>query len=63
MVDSFLCLAYMSRMEITLPVCTCLRCGHSWVPRKPERPMTCANCRSPYWDKPRQREADAVSES
>lgn len=30
----------------------CLRCGHRWYPRTPERPATCASCRSPSWDKP-----------
>jgi len=30
----------------------CLRCGHEW-PSKQEHPITCAKCRSPYWDKPK----------
>lgn len=40
---------------------TCMRCGYSWYPRvisgRVEIPDTCANkeCRSPYWNKPRQR--------
>lgn len=40
---------------------TCKRCGYSWYPRvisgKVKIPDTCPNkeCRSPYWDKPRQR--------
>jgi hypothetical protein len=34
----------------------CLRCGHSWTPRKPgERPLTCAACHSSYWFRPRLR--------
>ena len=36
-----------------LPRHTCLRCGHTWLPRTTGRPLTCAKCRSPYWDKPR----------
>jgi len=36
----------------TLPVLRCLRCGHAWTPRGP-RPLACAKCRSPYWDRPR----------
>ena len=32
----------------------CLRCGHEWTPKennpKHEKPITCPNCRSPYWD-------------
>ena len=31
----------------------CLRCGHTWYRRKPERPVMCPKCKSPYWDKPR----------
>jgi len=33
----------------------CARCEHVWVPRnKGVRPTICPNCKSPYWDKPRQ---------
>lgn len=35
--------------ELWLRPQTC-RCGHVWTPRKPQRPMTCPKCRSPYWD-------------
>lgn len=31
----------------------CLRCGYEWYPYHQGRPVTCAKCRSPYWDKPR----------
>lgn len=33
----------------------CLRCGHTWLSDK--IPQTCPNpdCRSPYWNKPRQK--------
>jgi len=31
----------------------CKRCGHIWYPRKPEPPVQCPKCRSPYWDIPR----------
>jgi len=33
---------------------TCLRCGATWYPRKPEKPVRCAKCRSPYWATKRQ---------
>jgi len=38
-----------------LPRLECLRCGHTWIPRTPQRPKVCPNlkCKSPYWDKPR----------
>src|SRR5437588_12948215 len=33
----------------------CERCGHVWLSRIPEPPITCPNpkCRSPYWQRPR----------
>ncbi len=31
----------------------CLRCGHEWLPKSEKRPVTCAKCRSPYWDTPK----------
>ena len=39
--------------KIKLPILRCLRCGHSWIPRKVDMPRTCPKCRSAYWDKPR----------
>ncbi len=38
-------------MRVDLPKYTCLRCGHAWHPRKEERPVCCARCKSPYWDR------------
>jgi len=32
---------------------SCKRCGHVWFPRKPEPPVQCPDCHSPYWDIPR----------
>lgn len=32
---------------------TCLRCGNTWWPRRPSKPLRCPNCKSPYWDRPR----------
>ena len=33
----------------------CERCGHEWVPRGKSRdPKVCPECKSPYWDTPRQ---------
>ncbi len=43
--------------EITLPTLRCLRCGHTWSPRKPERPVRCPKCGSPYWGQPRKHDA------
>jgi hypothetical protein len=33
--------------------CKCLRCGHEWTVRRPEKPRLCPNCNSPYWDLPK----------
>jgi predicted Zn-ribbon and HTH transcriptional regulator len=36
----------------------CERCGHVWVAKAATvRPVTCPHCKSPYWNKPRQRKA------
>lgn len=32
----------------------CLRCGNTWWPRRLTKPRRCAQCKSPYWDRPRQ---------
>ena len=40
---------------IKLPRLKCLRCGHTWVPRREKPPKTCPKCHSPYWNKPRQK--------
>ena len=31
----------------------CQRCGKAWWPRRPQKPVRCPGCKSPYWDKPR----------
>jgi predicted RNA-binding Zn-ribbon protein involved in translation (DUF1610 family) len=36
-------------MEI--PTLECKRCKHKWYPRKPELPLVCPNCGSPYWNR------------
>ena len=30
----------------------CLRCGHKWQAKDGTRPLRCAKCKSPYWDRP-----------
>lgn len=34
-----------------LPTLECVRCGHTWHPRKQERPIRCGGCKTPYWDR------------
>jgi len=31
----------------------CRRCGKTWWPRRPQKPVRCPGCKSPYWNKPR----------
>lgn len=31
----------------------CTRCRHRWLPRKTSKPVTCPNCSSAYWDRPK----------
>ena len=44
-----------------LPTLTCLRCGHEWHPKSNRRPVRCARCKSPYWD--RERQVERVDEA
>lgn len=44
---------YTQRGKVELPRFKCKRCGHSWHPRKPQKPRVCPKCKSPYWDTPR----------
>ena len=37
-----------------LPTLKCLRCGHEWHPKSNRRPVRCAKCKSPYWDRERE---------
>jgi predicted Zn-ribbon and HTH transcriptional regulator len=41
--------------EIKLPTLKCLRCGHSWIPRRPVLPKNCPKCTSRYWNIPKWR--------
>jgi predicted Zn-ribbon and HTH transcriptional regulator len=41
--------------KMTITELHCLRCGHHWFPKKPEKPKRCAKCTSPYWDVPRKK--------
>lgn len=35
----------------------CERCGHEWIARGEQPPTACPRCKSPYWDRPREKEA------
>jgi predicted Zn-ribbon and HTH transcriptional regulator len=40
--------------KIKLVTLTCCRCGHEWIPTQPVV-NTCVNCKSIYWEKPREK--------
>ena len=44
----------MANKEIKVYECQCERCKHIWITRSEELPVVCPNCKSPYWNKPRQ---------
>jgi len=31
----------------------CERCGHEWYRRRPEKPIVCPKCHTPYWNIPK----------
>ncbi len=34
----------------------CYRCNHEWLPKDKDKiPKVCPKCKSPYWDKPKQK--------
>jgi len=42
----------------TVTAVRCERCGYEWIPKNPKHlPTVCANleCKSPAWNKPRQK--------
>ncbi len=45
-------LYYMAKREIKVYECQCERCKHKWVTRSEGLPIVCPRCKSPYWDKP-----------
>lgn len=62
-------LLFVGLVKVTMWGYKCLRCEHQWVPRglpdmpdgkKPpepdEEPRVCPKCKSPYWNRPRQRD-------
>jgi uncharacterized CHY-type Zn-finger protein len=46
--------------KIKLPTLICLRCGHSWIPRRPVLPKNCPKCFTSYWNTPKCREMGGI---
>lgn len=38
-------------MKIRLPILTCKKCKHKWIPRKAEIPVVCPKCKNPRWNR------------
>jgi len=46
----------MAKVKKTVWLWQCERCGNEWLPRDADtEPKQCPACKSPYWNKPRQR--------
>ena len=58
--SALISLSPYQRYPMRLPTCTCKRCGFKWHPRVPN-PKACTACNSPYWNKPRTRQAGPVA--
>lgn len=48
--------------KIKIDAFQCERCEHIWVPRETTvgEPIICPKCKSPYWNKPRQRKKKGI---
>jgi len=44
----------MAKIKKTVWHWKCERCNHEWAPKGDAEPKFCPNCKSPYWNKPRQ---------
>lgn len=45
----------MARFRKTVWAYRCERCDHEWIPRAERTPTICPKCKTPYWDRPRER--------
>jgi len=41
-----------------IEIWVCKRCGHRWANRKAQKPIICPKCKTPYWDKERQKKEE-----
>jgi predicted Zn-ribbon and HTH transcriptional regulator len=47
--------ATMPEVQMTVTGYRCARCQWEWLPRTARRPTICPRCKSPYWDRERER--------
>ena len=47
---------FSMKKEIKVYECKCERCIHEWITRSEDIPVVCPKCKSPYWDKPLNKE-------
>lgn len=41
----------MPKTTLTCDAWKCSRCGYKWLAKNSSKPIRCAKCGSPYWDK------------
>jgi rubrerythrin len=52
-------LGNMAKIELKVMGWKCERCGHEWIPKDEKKPpRVCPSCKSPYWDRPRRKDAE-----
>ena len=52
MIESLLTIQRRVPMSENYPQCICLRCGHTWNPTTPLKPLRCPKCTNAYWNTP-----------
>lgn len=48
----------IKRLKTEVLELTCERCGHIWRSTKCVPPVRCSKCRTPYWNKEKQKKGD-----
>jgi predicted Zn-ribbon and HTH transcriptional regulator len=46
---------YNQGMKVTLTVLKCKKCGHEWIPRHPQPPKVCPECKRYDWQEDRKK--------
>jgi DNA-directed RNA polymerase subunit RPC12/RpoP len=48
----------MAKIILKVEGYKCERCEHEWIPRNKANPIICPSCKSPYWNKPKNKKGD-----